>query len=121
MFTRIQKFHRIQKLRLKRWQFKLYESMRKGLAEIYEDEPKAFGPASASENPYEDLNDVNEIGLRENQVEAKIEKEQIKRGYSRVQETVKSLRKKLSEAVTTGQGSGSEQISIDYCDELVKI
>ena len=31
---------------------KLYESVRKGLAEIYEDEPDAFGPASVSENPH---------------------------------------------------------------------
>ena len=30
---------------------KLYESVRKGLAEIYDDELKAFDPASASENP----------------------------------------------------------------------
>ena len=62
MFTRIQKFHEIQKLGLK---VKLYESVRKGLAEIYEDEPDVFGHASVSENSYKDLNDVNEFDLRE--------------------------------------------------------
>ena len=31
---------------------KLYESVKKGLAEIYENEPKAFGPASVGGNPY---------------------------------------------------------------------
>ena len=62
---------------------KLYESVRKGLAEIYEDEPETFGPASASENPYKGLDDVK-IDLREYQVKLKTEKEQIKRGYSRV-------------------------------------
>ena len=31
---------------------KLYESVKKGLAEIYENGPKAFGPASVGENPY---------------------------------------------------------------------
>ena len=36
---------------------KLYESVRKSLAEIYEDEPEAFGPASVSENRYKDLDD----------------------------------------------------------------
>ena len=66
--------------------FKLYESVRKGLAEIYEDQPKAFGPASVSENPYKDLDDVNQMDLREYQVKVKTEKEQIKREYSRVQE-----------------------------------
>ena len=45
--------------------------MRKGLAEIYEDEPDAFRPASVSENPYKDLDDVNEFDLRECQVKVK--------------------------------------------------
>ena len=63
---------------------KLYESVRKGLAEIYEDEPETFGPASVSQNPYKGLDDVNKIDLREYQVKLKTEKEQIKRGYSRV-------------------------------------
>ena len=44
---------------------KLYESVRKGLAEIYEVEPDAFGPASVSENPCKDLDDVNGFDLRE--------------------------------------------------------
>ena len=71
---------------------KLYENVRKGLAEIYEDEPEAFGPASVSENPYKYLDDVNEFDLRKQQVKVKTEKEQIIRGYSRVQERVKNLR-----------------------------
>ena len=75
---------------------KWHESVRKGLAEIYEDEPDAFGPASVSENPYKDLDDVNEFDLREYQVKVKTEKEQTKRGYSRVQERVKNLRQKCS-------------------------
>ena len=65
--------------------------MRKDLAEIYEDEPVAFGRASVGENPYKDLDDVNEIDLREYQVKVKTEKEQIKRGYSHVSERVKNL------------------------------
>ena len=43
---------------------KLYESVRKCLAEIYEVEPEAFGPVSVSENPYKDLDDVHEIDFR---------------------------------------------------------
>ena len=34
---------------------KLYESVRKCVAEIYEDESEAFGRASVSENPYKDF------------------------------------------------------------------
>ena len=37
--------------------------MKKSLTEIDEDEPEAFGPASVSENPYKDLDNVNGIGL----------------------------------------------------------
>ena len=33
----------------------LYESVRKCVAEIYEDEPQAFSRASVSENPYKDF------------------------------------------------------------------
>ena len=98
---------------------KLCESVRKGLAEIYEDEPEAFGPVSMSENPYKDLDDVNEIDLREHQVKVKTEKEQIKRGYSRAQERIKNLRQKFSDAVTTGRRNGSGQITLDYYDEFV--
>ena len=62
----------------------MYKCVRKGLAEIYEDEPEAFGPASVSENPFKDEDDVHEFDLREHQVKVKTEKEQIKRGLSRV-------------------------------------
>ena len=72
-------------------QLKLYESVRKGLAEIYEDEKGVKGPAPGRENPYKDLDDVNEIALRENQVKAKTEKEQIKGGHYRVQDRVKNF------------------------------
>ena len=99
---------------------KLYESVSKRVAEIYKDKPETFGPASASENPYKDLNDVNEIDFREYQVKVKTEKEQIKQGYSHVQERVKNLRQKFSEAVTAGRRSGSGQITIDYYDKYLK-
>ena len=95
--------------------------MAKGLAEIYEDEPEVFGPASVSKHPYKDLDDVIKIDLKEYQVKVKTEKEQIKRRYSRVRERVRNLRQKFSEAVATGRRSGSGQITIDYYAELVKI
>ena len=62
---------------------KLYENVKKSQEEIYEDKSEAYGLASASENPYKDL-DVNDIDLREYQVVVKTEKEQIKRGSPRV-------------------------------------
>ena len=50
-------------------------SVRKSLAEKYEDEPEAFSPASVSENPYKNLDDANEIDLREQRLKVKTEKE----------------------------------------------
>ena len=50
--------------------------MRKGQVEIYKDEPEAFGLASVSENPYKDLDDIDEIDFREYKVKVKTEKEQ---------------------------------------------
>ena len=83
--------------------------MRKSLAEINQDEPEAFGPVSVGENPYEGLDNVNDIDLREYQVKVKTEKEQIKRGSSRVQGRAKNLRQKFSGAATTARRSGSRQ------------
>ena len=96
MFTRILKFHGIQKFDSNVDKAKLYESVRRDLAEIYEDESEAFRPASVGENPCKDLDDVNEIDLRKNQVKIKTKKGQIKIRYSRVQEGVKNLRQKFS-------------------------
>ena len=44
---------------------KLYESARKSLAEINQDEPEASILALVSENPYKDLDDANYVSLRE--------------------------------------------------------
>ena len=90
MFTRIQKLE-FRNCDSNTNKVKLYESVRKSLAEIYEDEPGAFDAVLVSAYPYKDLDDVNEIDLREHHVKVKTEKEQIKRGYSRVQERVKNL------------------------------
>ena len=95
MLTRIQTFMEFRNLDANADKVKLYESVRKGLVEIYEDEPKAFSPASVR-NPYKDLDGVNETDLTKYQVKVNTEKEQIKKGYSRVQERVKNLMQKFS-------------------------
>ena len=103
------------------YKVKLYESLRKTLAEIYKDKPETFGLASVSENPYKDLDDVNETELREYQKKVKTEKKQIKRGYSHFQEIVKNVRQKVTEAVTKSRISGSGQITTEFYDELLNI
>ena len=101
---------------------KSYENVRKSLAKIYEDEPEQFGPVSLSTYPHAGIDDdVNDFDLKEYQIKIKTEKELIKRGYTLVQERVKVLRTKFSEAVTTGRRSGSGQIVMEYYDDLVKL
>ena len=70
---------------------KLYGRVKKSLAEIYEDQPHAFGPASVSENPHRDLCAVNEN--QEYQVKVKTENEQIKRAFLCPRESKKFLGK----------------------------
>ena len=62
------------------------------------------------DDPYKDLDDVNETDLRGYQAKVKTEKKQIKRGYSCVQDRVKNWRQKFSKAVTTGRRNSSGQI-----------
>lgn len=81
--------------------------MRKSLAEIFEDEPEAFDPASVIYNLFKDFYDIKGIDLREYQVRGEIEKKQIEGGYSCVEERVKNLRQRFSEAVITARRSGS--------------
>ena len=64
---------------------------------------------------------MNDVDLKEYQIKIKTEKELINRGYTRVQEKVKVLRQKFSEAVTTGTRSGSGQIVMEHYDDLVKL
>ena len=98
---------------------KLYENVRKSLAKIYEDEPEQFGPVSLSTNPHAgiDDDDVKYVDLKEHQIKIKTEKELIKR----VQEQVKVLRQKFSEAVTTGRRSGKGQIVMEHYDDLINL
>ena len=75
MFTRILKFCGIQKSRLQLWQCQIIWECQRKSRKIYEVEPEAFSSASVRKNPYEILDDVNEIDLREYQVKFKLEKE----------------------------------------------
>ena len=51
----------------------------------------------------------------------KVDKSLIKRGYTRVQEKVKEIRQKFSEAIISGRRSGSSKIVIEFYDQLVHI
>ena len=63
---------------------KMYEEVRKYMARIYVENPSFFGPVAPSEASPE---------------EAKIDNELIKRGYTRIQEKIKTIRQQFSTAV----------------------
>ena len=52
---------------------------------------------------------------------AKLQREQIKKGYGRVQEKIKEIRQNFSSAVVNGRRSGSGKIVFEHYDKLVKI
>ena len=85
---------------------KQYEAAGEAMSRIYEDEPTFFGPSIITPLPVRSVQEkIAEIQQRQ-----KIDKELIKKGYSRVQEKLKEIRKNLANAVTTGSRSGSRKI-----------
>ena len=52
---------------------------------------------------------------------AENEKAMIKKGYSRVMETIKELRQRFSNAVTAGSRSGSGKLVMEFYDTMVQI
>ena len=74
---------------------KLYEEVRKAMARLYNDNPSYFGPVVARISSAE---------------ETKIDNDLIKRGYTRIQDKIKSIRQEFSNAVTSGRSSGSGKI-----------
>ena len=51
----------------------------------------------------------------------KIDKELIKKGYTRFQEKLKEIRQNFAIAVTSGSRSGSGKIVLEYFDQLKQI
>ena len=93
---------------------KQYEAVRKILARKYAEDNSLFGPV-----------EIQPIGDKENQEGYKkrceSDKAKIRKGYSRIQEKIKSLRQKFSIAVTSGCRSGSGKLVMEFYDILVKI
>ena len=90
----------------------VYKKLREKMAEQFP--PEDFGPVSIS--PVDD--NMNTNLLTKLRVEISIEKKQIKTGYDRVKEKVKSIRQDYRKAVTDGRRSGSGKIVCDHWDTL---
>ena len=85
---------------------KLYQDIRKLITKIYEETPALFGPVYAAIDPPE---------------QKRLDNSFIKRGYTRIQEKVKSIRQTFIQAVSEGRQSGSSKILSARYDELVYI
>ena len=94
----------------------LYEEIRKLMALDFE----GFGEVHVSECS-KPLQDMNEKELKEFNDMVKLEKVQIKKGYDRVKEKIKTLRQDYRTAVNTGTWSGSGRIIRDNWEELTDI
>lgn len=88
---------------------KQYEAAGEAMIRIYEDEPTFFGPSVITPLPAPS-DQIAQEKIAEIQQRQKIDKELIKKGYSRVQEKLKEIRKNFANAVTTGSRSGSGKI-----------
>ncbi len=61
------------------------------------------------------------LGEKEISQQRKVEKALMKRGYTRVQDKLKEIRQKFSEAVASGRRSGSGKIILESYDQLAQI
>eukprot|EP00794_Sanderia_malayensis_P004367 gene4367-4948_t len=96
------------------------------MARIYKDEPSLFWPIQIVVDPFcsrpkECLNEEELIEEQKVVQQKKIDVALIKRGYTHIQEKIKEIRQKFSEAVTSGQRSGSGKIVLEFYDQLVQL
>eukprot|EP00794_Sanderia_malayensis_P008375 gene8375-9274_t len=71
--------------------------------------------------PKECLNEEELIEEQKVVQQKKIDVALIKRGYTHIQEKIQEIRQKFSEAVTSGQRSGSGKIVLEFYDQLVQL
>jgi hypothetical protein len=93
---------------------KQYQAVRKILAAKYAENNSIFGPVEIE--PIREGEDQKAYKKR-----CENEKAKIRKGYSRIQEKIKSLRQKFSTAVTSGTRSGSGKMVMEFYDIMVQI
>ena len=76
---------------------KQYEAVREAMARIYE-EPSFFGPPFITPTPDKELDEEERAAVEKQQ---KLDKDLIKKGYTRIQEKIKEIRQNCSTAVTS--------------------
>ena len=95
----------------------LYSYLRKRMATSFDD--KDFGPKDL---PVADPNAEQQMAEEKKsfQAEVAVAKDLIKKGYNRVKEKIRAIRKAYNKAVTNGTRSGSGKVVQEYFDELAE-
>ena len=93
---------------------KLYEEVRKLMA-VSHRESFGLAMATAPAKPTKDMSKSEYDHYKKNYDR---EMDEIKIGYKRVKEKIKSIRQDYSKAVTTGRRSGSGKVVLEFYDDL---
>ena len=96
---------------------RLYEEVRKILAKSYQED---FGPQQACE-PEKPVKEITKDEYDQYKAGHDLDLKQIKVGYLRIKEKIKSIRQDYSKAITSGRRSDSGKIVLEYFDKLAII
>lgn len=96
---------------------KLYEDVRKTMAVSY---PESFGPVKVS-TPAKPVKEMSKKEYDAYNQKYNSEMNEIKMGYKRVKEKIKSIRQDYSKAVTSGRRSGSGKVVLEFYEDLTTL
>ena len=94
----------------------MYSKLRERMALEFDEE--CFGPVGL---PEADCDTMTVEQEKKFQTEVGLAKSLIKKGYNRIKEKIRAIRKCYNKAVTNGTRSGSEKIVQEYYDQLAEI
>ena len=94
----------------------MYSKLRERMALAFDEE--CFGPVDLPEPDCDTMTIEQE---KKFQTEVGLAKSLIKKGYNRIKEKIRAIRKSYNKAVTNGTRSGSGKIVQEYYDQLAEI
>ena len=98
----------------------LYTRIREDMARHFEVDEQLFGPVSLTE-PKKALIDMIKEELKRHNMIISAEKCLIKKGYNRVKEKIRAIRKAYNKAVPQGTRSGAGRVVQEYHDDLKEL
>ena len=95
----------------------LYTRIREDMAGHFGDDEQLFGPVSLTESN-KALTGMTKEELKRHNMMVSAEKSLIKKGYNRIKEKIRAIRKAYNKAITQGTRSGSGKVVQEYFDDL---